>query len=401
MIYIGYIKVFLAVIVMMMASACVKSEVEYEAYGREISVAPVTSVATKSVPGPVFGNSYLRGETMGVMAFHNDGTSGWAPYFEEASADNIVEFAYVEHYGAWAGVTTGVTDNEKTVFPNPQHWPEEGSLIFAGVSPYFKYQHTYDDNATLEDKLLRVNTTVDETTKYEVSFDVASKTLRIDNYSVGRYTPMTSQQMADDEEYKNISQSDLMFFMPQADESGNYIGVNQMSAYPAHFRHALSMVEFTVRAADESTADRVDIDRITLSNVYHTGDFAAKINDDGSIEAGWPENKLAVAEDVNVFGDDDETASGLYLDLDPRTVAQLMVIPGPTHPIEVICHIYISGNRYVQTFNIVPDGNWEVGKRYVYNLIVGLNKITFAPETYEWNDADGGSYHDPSLNNNQ
>ena len=399
--YLGHIKVLLAVIVIMTVSACVKSGVEYDTSGREISVTPVTSVAAKSVPGPVFGTSYPRGETMGVMAFHNNGTQGWNPYFTQESADNIVEFAYVEQYAAWGGVKTIVDGNDKDVERRPQQWPEEGSLIFAGVSPYFKFQHTYGENATLEDKLLSVNTTVDGRKKYEVSFDVAGKTLRINNYSVGRYVPMTSQQMADNAEYVNVSQSDLMFFMPQADESGNYIGVDQVNAYAAHFRHALSMVEFTVRAADESTADRVDIDRITLSQVYHTGSFAATIKDDGSIEAGWLENQLAVAEDVNVFGDDDETASGLYLDLDPRTVAQLMVIPGPTHPIEVVCHIYINGNRYVQTFSLVPGGKWEVGKRYVYNLIVGLNKITFAPETYEWNDADGGAYRDPSLDNNR
>jgi hypothetical protein len=39
---------------------------------------------------------------------------------------------------------------------------------------------------------------------------------------------------------------------------------------------------------------------------------------------------------------------------------------------------------------------WEMGKRYVYNLIIGLNKIEFAPEAYDWNDVDGGGYSNPA-----
>lgn len=225
-----------------------------------------------------------------------------------------------------------------------------------------------------------------------VTFDVATRTLKITNYSVGQYIPMSAEQIEDpDHEYVNKSQSDLMFFMPHV-QDGKYVGVNKLSAYPALFRHALSLVEFTVRAEDDFDVYNLDIDRIALEEVYHTGDFSATVNDDGSVTASW--DYLEGQEAVNVFGTKDDTATDLHLDMQPRSVAQLLIIPGPTHRIKVVCHVYTMDKYYEQTYIIEPEDvgidKWEMGKRYVYNLVLGLNKIEYAPETYDWNDVDGG-----------
>jgi hypothetical protein len=59
---------------------------------------------------------------------------------------------------------------------------------------------------------------------------------------------------------------------------------------------------------------------------------------------------------------------------------------------------------YKQTYLVNPEDvsidKWEMGKKYVYNLVVGINRIAFAPETYEWVDlaGDGAAARDV-LNN--
>ena len=401
-------KVLGTVAILMAASACVKSDIEYETSARDISIAPVASAVTKSIPGAITGTTYPQGETMGVFAFHNKGaepSDPWEPYVYYKNADGsdltdgegrplknmAAEFGFIAEKGAWGGIFSTLSPDGKSTSHEKQqhHWPEEGSLIFAGISPYYKFQAVNTEHQTMDGTLRPL--------REMATFNVATRTLEVKNYSVGQYIPMSAAQIADpDHEYVNTSQSDAMFFMPQV-KDGKYVGVNNLSAYPARFYHALSLVEFKVRAEDEYDIDHVHIDRITLEQVYHTGDFSATVNDDGSITAGWKlyEDKN-YQRDVDIFGNKGGHGTGeeLYLDMDFRSVAQLLIIPGPTHPIEVVCHVYTMNKYYEQTYTIVPKSvgitEWEMGKRYVYNLIIGLNKIEFAPETYDWNDVGGG-----------
>ena len=412
------LKVLGAAAVIMAAISCVKSDVEYETSGRDISITPVASTVTKSIPGAITGTTYPQGETMGVFAFHNPGAEPDEPWTEGATVVPYVyyknldgsdltdgegrplknmaaEFGYRTGKGAWGGIfSTLSADGKSTSRQEPQqhHWPTDGSLIFAGISPYYKFQAVDVNHETMDGTLKPL--------KEMATFDVATRTLEVKGYTVGQYIPMTAEQIADPEhEYINTSQSDAMFFMPQV-KDGSYVGVNKLGAYPARFYHALSLVEFKVRAEDDYDMDRVHIDRITLDQVYHTGDFSARVNDDGSISAGW--TNLVGQEDIHIFGDEGghDGSAELLLDMDLRSVAQLLIIPGPTHPIKVGCHVYTMGKYYNQTFVVDPKDvgitKWEMGKRYVYNLIIGLNKIEFTPETYDWNDVDGGGYSKPA-----
>lgn len=410
-------KVLVAVAVIFAASACVKSDIEFETSGKDISIAPVASAVTKSIPGAVTGTDYPQNETMGIFAFHSDTAPGesWSadftgvtPYVyyktpdedEDGEPDTVnegwaAEFGVTDSNNTWGGIFSTLDADEKTVSSQrqPYQWPENGSLIFAGFSPYYKFQAVNVESQTKEGKLKPM--------KGMVSFNVESKALKITDYTVGQYIPMSADQIVNsDYEYVNDSQSDLMFFMPQVDKDGNYVGVNKLSAYPARFYHALSLVEFKVRAEDPYDVSHIHIDKIKLEKVYHTGDFTATVGKNGSITARWTD--LEGQENIHIFGDEDAHEDGdeLDLDMDLRSVAQLLIIPGPTHDIKVVCHVYTMGKYYEQTYIVEPDKvgieNWEVGKRYVYNLIVGLDKIEFSSETYDWNDVDGGGYSEPA-----
>ena len=409
--YQGYIKALVAAAAICVVSACVKSEIEFETSGRDISIAPVASVSVKSIPGAITGTTFPQGETMGVFAFHNpavapgewENTTSVVPYvyYKDAQGNDLkddegnlkvmpAEFGYREGKGAWGGLISTLTDDHKSTIKTdqPHLWPEKGSLIFAGISPYYKFEAVNVKDQVIDGTL--------KSLKEMATFDVQTRTLSVPRYTVGQYVPMTAEQIGDPNfEYVNESQTDAMFFMPQV-QNGHYVGVNKLSAYPARFYHALSLVEFKVRAEDDYDADRVHIDRITLEQVYHTGDFSATVKDDGTIEAGW--TNLVGQKNIHIFGDEGghDGSNELLLDMDLRSVAQLLIIPGETHRITVGCHVYTMGKYYNQTFVVEPTDvgidKWEIGKRYVYNLIIGINKIEFSSETYSWNDVDGGGY---------
>lgn len=412
------LKVLGAVALIMAASSCVKSDIEYDTSARDISITPVASTVTRSIPGAITGTTYPQGETMGVFAYHNADAEPDEPwtegativpyvYYKNADGSDLTdgegsplknmaaEFGYRTGKGAWGGIFSTLSADGKTIDKDgqPHLWPEQGSLIFAGISPYYKFQAVNVDNQTVDGTLKPL--------KEMATFDVATRTLEVKGYTVGQYIPMTAEQIADPEhQYINTSQSDAMFFMPQV-KGGSYVGVNKLSAYPARFYHALSLVEFKVRAEDDYDMDRIHIDRITLEEVYHSGDFTARVEDDGTVSAKW--DNLKGQKNIHIFGDEGGHEDGkdeLLMNMDLRSVAQLLIIPGPTHPITVGCHVYTMGKYYNQTFVVDPGKvgitEWEMGKRYVYNLIIGLNKIEFTPETYDWNDVDGGGYSKPA-----
>ena len=396
----GYICIILLAAILSLVPACTKLSIRFEDSQKEIAISPVTSLVSKTYPGPHTTVVYPTTETMGIMAFYSSSPAGqWenangvAIYNDGEKLMDRVEFGYRDRYAAWGGVSSTLADGKRVPGEDVVYqWPETGSLIFAGFSPYYKMEKTHADQlVSIKDK---------------VSFDVQNRTLEITDYTVGQYIPMSAAEIADpDIEYKNVSQSDLMYFLPEVVD-GKYVGVNRESTHPVRFHHALSLVEFKVKAEDDYDVDRIHIDRITLGEVYHTGNFSVKIEDDGSIVPEWTDLESHGAEDVHVFGDGGghDGTNELLLDMDLRSVAQLLIIPGPTHPITVGCNVYTMGRYYDQTYVVKPEEvgitKWEPGKRYVYNLILGLNKLTFSPETYDWNDIDGGGYSEPINEDN-
>ena len=55
---------FCVLLVISVMAGCVKSTVDYGTTSSEIAVSPVTSLAAKSVPGAISGNTYPINETM-------------------------------------------------------------------------------------------------------------------------------------------------------------------------------------------------------------------------------------------------------------------------------------------------------------------------------------------------
>ena len=155
--------------------SCTKTERFYDDSPREIAMKPVMHTMTKA---PVTGSEYPEGESFGVLAYYSseygDGQEWTAPSSEPLLYIDNREFG----------------KSGDTFSGNPAcYWPHQGSLVFAGYSPY--------GSGT-------------------PSFDCSTKTLTI--------TGFTSN-----------GQTDLMYFLPDLSNE-NLVGINSgASSVPAAF----------------------------------------------------------------------------------------------------------------------------------------------------------------------
>ena len=337
---------------------------------------PLISSVTKVYPGPISGMLYPNEETLGIFAFLSEESPGsWTG--DNAKVTEFiegVEFKYNPKYVAWSG-----WDGSDYT---PYYWPSHGSLIFTGYSPY-----RYVDGTPLSD----------------ISFDVINKELSINGFQTETYIPMSKADIENtDVDYKNVSQSDLSYFLPDFDINGNYSGVNVLDRYSPVMNHALSLVVFKVYAAKASDINYIDLNSITLHSVYHKGDLKVKMNGTSKGYAIWDLTDENPA-DMNVFDagtDENGNPDGLELDTDPRTIAELLIIPGITHDITIKYRLHVNGKIVTDNWvisptdiDLDPDPNnvdyldeWEVGKKYVYNICLGANFMSVVPSVSTWSE---------------
>ena len=106
---------------------------------------------------------------------------------------------------------------------------------------------------------------------------------------------------------------------------------------------------------------------------------------------------------MNVFDagtDDTGNLDGLRLDTDPRTIAELLIIPGITHDIVVTYRLHVNGKIVIDNWvisptdiDLDPDPNsvdyldeWEVGKKYVYNICLSADFMSVVPSVSVWSE---------------
>ena len=331
------------------AVSCIKDNpfVEKSMNGVILFDKPVTSNMMKSAAGPVQGD-YPEDESMGVFAYHSALNSGqpWTSDITATAYFEDIEFKYRNDLKAWAGVT-------------PCYWPSNGSLIFAGFSPYSQVGGTQIQNA---------------------SFDVDQKALLISGYKVETYVPMTEAQMyAQDVQYTNKCQSDLMYFLPKSDVNNDFLGSTRGASYVADFYHALAQVVFNVEADTQDDIEYIRLSEIVLTDIASKGDFSARIGRTQAGEVTWALSDGGEWMDLKVL----YNVSGMKLSIDQRKVVELLTIPVGEHDIQVTYSLNVNGTLYKET--LTYHAKWEAGKKYVYNLTLGTNNIQLVPQiTTDW-----------------
>ena len=346
------IRILLAVVIGFAMPACIETDVVYQHQG-EIGILPVSSVQSKTVLGPLSDSVYPTDETMGIIAYESDMEGTWTGSLDAASLYiDGGEFKFNDFYGQWAG-----WDGSAHF---PYYWPSKGSLIFAGYSPFRR------GDAPVEN----------------VSFSVTEKTLSITGYSVEEYVKMTDAQMYDGStEYKNKNQVDLMYFLPRSDARGNYIGINATDAYSVAFHHALSLVVFNVEAETADDVKYIRLKKISIGNMASAGDFTAQMSNVARGNPIWKLSEGATTGRKEVFYRSAD--GGMALGTSSRKVVEMLAVPMGNHDIEITYSLIVNGTPHAETMTF--QGQWEPGKKYIYNLILGTDNIQLIPQiTTDW-----------------
>lgn len=331
-------------------AACSRIEHVSDEQQMEIAMTPLASENTKVVSGPVHAG-YPEGETMGIFSFYSMAKEG-LPWTSETSVSNYfenAEFEFKVDLQDWAGVT-------------PYYWPLSGSLIFAGYSPFRQ---------------------VGGSQIPDVAFDYSTKRLSVEGYKVEPYVAMTEAQMYDGStEYKNKCQSDLMYFLPKTDADGNFIGSAKGATYTAIFHHALAQVVFTVQAEATEDVDYIRLRKIVLTDVASEGDFSAQVGRSQGGEVIWTLSEGGQQNDMQVLYNP-SASGGMKLSTKQRKVVEFLTIPIGEHDIRVTYSLIVNGTSHEET--VTFKDQWEAGKKYIYNIILGTDTIQLVPQiTTDW-----------------
>lgn len=340
-----------------MLTGCVKNETANggAVSGSKISFeAPAVTGITRAalVPGEI-GTGYDKGEHFSVYALYfANGT------YTDFNAGTLymddVETAYNAGGQYW--------DSESVPGGQAYYWPKKGSLTFAAYSP----SGAADD--------------------CKVTWGAAGFTFT--NFTV-QSEPAKHYDLLFSERAYNKTQSEA--------SSTTYKGGVDIT-----FKHALSSVVFKTKLGDTYEGHTITLKNITLKNTFTTGTFNQGLEDtNGAVTtaAAWTGQKTENTAGYVAFNGSEVITSTTAAE--PAGATRLIVLPqelahGTNNvTIDVTYSIHNGTNEIDQTatINITDPGysltKFEIGKRYIFTLIIGLDKITFSPKVDPWEDVPG------------
>jgi len=301
-------------------ASCTKTDRLYDDDMTEIAMRPVMSVMPKA---PVTGTEYPAGASFGVNAYYSSDYSHGQEWTSVSSVQPYFE-------------NRAFVKEDETFSGDPDcYWPHVGSLVFVGYSPY--------------------------AADSDFSFDLSTKTLKIDNFT-------------------SNGQTDLMYFLPELSD-GSLKGLNTSTTpVPASFNHALSLVSFDMQVR-EGDGDDIKLKQIILKDMPAAGNFTVLECDPAT--AAW--ERTPGVSDITVFESD--AGQGLS----PSVQVDVLVIPGEAVDIQIVYEskFYdMDASDVVKkdlTAEIVPSEvgvtTWETGKKYLYDVVIKANKIEVKPST--------------------
>lgn len=343
-------------------AACTKNEpAPSVSEQQEITFAsPVVGVSTKVPTYGLLSGDYPTTQTFNV----------WAWYSEEATYDgNGVQYM-TDVTVAYDSKNFNDAETENGAWaPTPTYyWPKNGKLTFDAYSP----------------TELKTLATVGCT---------ASEGLTIGDYTV----PTTLDQ-----------QIDVLYSARAADkvvstsftEGTTYEGVDIV------FNHALAAVDFTIKQSEAYPAGTIKVKDIVIKALSN-GDFAHNISyPAGTAEPAWT-NQETFAE-YKALAYTDYANSLQPVNAEGAAGATVLVLPqafSDESDVTITVNYYIKNQneaellqkaefhlkdvanqsgKYQADQSSVTVDKWEMGKKYTYNLTIGLDDIFFAPTITEW-----------------
>ena len=342
-----------------MLTGCVKNETANggAVSGSKISFeAPAVTGITRTalVPGEMV-NPYDQGEHFSVYALYfADGT--YTNFDAGTLYMKNVETAYNAGGQYW--------DSESVPGGQAYYWPKKGSLTFAAYSP----------SGAADDCTVAWGATGFTFTGFTVQDDPA------DHY-------------------------DLMFSERSYDRTAS-TGGTSYNGVDINFKHALSSVVFKVKLDNRYDRHTITVKSITLKNTYKTGNFKQNVADTGTAEttaAEWTDQNTEYTTGYEAIT---QAAGEVVTATDAAAVLTnpnpIIVLPqdlahaGANNVTIDVTYSINNGTSEIDqtaTIDVTDPGynltEFEIGKRYTFTLIFGLDKITFSPEVDPWEDVPG------------
>jgi hypothetical protein len=313
----------------------------------------------------------------------------WAKYYVDGSYENNKYQSGT--YTTWAEGQTYmkevvVSHNANTWAPAQNYyWPKNGSLTFIAYAPASKANYA-------------------EATATGITFT---------NYPVS---------------YKPAEQVDLLFsertYNQQKSSMDETAGSNTTGSTPdvkndaytgvhISFKHALSSILFNIKTEKDYVGTTITLKQIQVYNAVSQGSFNQNLTDNNGATtsaAAWTFAATPVRSNYNVDGAKDVVLStnAYYPSTKSNTApvaadglraSDLILLPQDLEDVTLRIEYTIknSGDGSMELKQIAElplDGNtvseWVMGKRYIYNITIGLETIYFEPYVQDWVDVAAG-----------
>ena len=345
---------FIAVLAGAALVGCTKNEVAPSAQQDEITfAAPVVGSITKA--SEVTGTTFPETMKFNAWAWYHEGTGA----FTSAGATGYMEEVTVEHVSGDV-----ITDDSGTGgwHANPAYyWPKNGLLTFDAYAPHDL-----------------------ETIGACAVASTAAEGLTITNYTV----PSTI-----------ANQIDVMYSTRVYDKTKSSFTPDGYDGVDIQFNHALSVIAIKAAAADATAASVVRIKNIRIESAFNKGTFKQNhVNGYGGTPTWTPVTDSKATYDVvgsstTEYGTATTIATG-----SAQMGDNLILLPQvfTTSGAKITVDYFIqnggsSGPVVEQTYTLELSGidhkdssaiqitSWEMGKRYTYSIVIGVNEIYIAP----------------------
>ena len=139
---------------------------------------------------------------------------------------------------------------------------------------------------------------------------------------------------------------------------------------------------FTVQAGSAEDIDYIRLRQIVLTDVASVGDFSAQVGRTQGGNVTWTLSDGAMPETMQVLYNP-SPYGGMKLSRQQRKVVELLTIPIGEHDIKITYSLIVNGTPHEET--VTFKDQWEAGKKYIYNLILGTDSIQLIPQiTTDW-----------------
>lgn len=347
---------FIAVIASVALAGCIKNDPAPSVNDQnEITFStPVVGLTTKA---EIEGTTFPAGVSFNVWAWYHVGdfVGSGEVYMDEVTVSNAK--------GDFDADDTG-TDTWKP--EKAYYWPKNGELTFEAYSP-----------STLETDVAGCSVASSVDGGIVISdFDVPT--------DASKHIDLLFSDRTYDREASSVN------------VDGGYDGVDIV------FHHALSVVKVFVKASNDAAAADVRVKDVHITNAYHKGTLkVSPVKGEGNSPEWIPvddRNNYDVVTADNYDGATEISTDFEQLGSNYILLPQVFATSGTKITVDYYINNGGGANIIEQTYTLDlasanhTDGTnqiaaWEMGKRYTYNITIGVEEIFIAPSIADnWTD---------------